>query len=376
MRVAWITTGFSKNENDFGGAAAIHNLAKELSLNDEIELVIFSLYYPVRQPEYYFYKAKVFSFARKGGPSKAGKLYLWNNCRRKFEAEHLRKPFDLVHSMWAGESGYVASRICKKFKIPFIANICGGELAEIPRIKYGSRTQFWQKTLVDLTLERSDKIIAGSDYIIEKIRSYYNDSIYNKAVKIPFGVDEKMFFPLKKKTQNTNPVLITIGSSVPVKAHNILVTALKIVTHQSPDIKLIICGRDDKRILTSLIKKLHLAGNVRLTGFIDYGKISILLNDADIFVLSSLYESQNMSIIEAAFCGLPVVSTNIGIAGEITDHIAEPSNPVHLAGKIIEVINNYPEELNKSLGKIPELIEKFSLQSSVKKFIALYRSMI
>jgi len=376
MRIAWITTGFSKDENDFGGAAAIHNRARELSRREEIELVIFSLYYPVNQSEYYFYKARVFSFAQKGKLSKAKKYYLWNNCRRKFGDEHARKPFDIVHSMWAGESGYVASRICKKHKIPFIANICGGELAEIPQVKYGSRTKFWQKTFVDLTLERADKIVAGSGYIIEKIRRYYNTAVFQKTVKVPFGVDEKMFFPLQKKTPNSYPALVAAGSAVPVKAYNILLNSLRIVKHQSPDIRLIICGRDDKEILPALIKQLDLNDNVHLTGFLDYNKVPVLINSADIFVLSSLYESQNMSIIEAAFCGLPVVSTNVGIAPEITSHIAEPSNPVHLAGKIIEVINNYTDEQLISLSKVPEFTDKFSLQKSVGNFIELYRGMI
>ena len=64
MRIAWITTGFSKDENDYGGAAAIHNLARELSLSKEIDLTIFSLYYPVNKSEYDFYNAKVYSFAK------------------------------------------------------------------------------------------------------------------------------------------------------------------------------------------------------------------------------------------------------------------------------------------------------------------------
>lgn len=375
MRIAWITTGFSKDENDFGGAAAIHNLAKELSLSEDIELVIFSLYYPFNQSEYYFHKAKVFSFARKQKISRAGKMSIWNQCRKKFGTEHSRKPFDIIHSIWAGESGYVASRIAKKFRIPFIANICGGELAEISKIDYGSRMQFWQKTFVDLSLERADKIIAGSDYITEKIKTYYKAPIVQKIAKIPFGVDPKMFFPLKEKIPKKLPVLITIGSAVPVKAYNILLSALRIVKHQFPDIRLMICGRDDNKVLPRLIKHFHLGKNVHLTGFVDYGKIPILLNGADIFVLSSLYESQNMSIIEAAFCGLPVVSTNTGIAAEITAHISEPSHPVHFASKIIEVINGYPEELNISLGKIPELKGKYSLSTSVNSFIELYKSL-
>ena len=38
IRVAIITTGFSKDENDYGGASAFHNFVKELS-NKVINLI-------------------------------------------------------------------------------------------------------------------------------------------------------------------------------------------------------------------------------------------------------------------------------------------------------------------------------------------------
>jgi glycosyltransferase involved in cell wall biosynthesis len=372
MRIAWITTGFSKDEKDFGGAAAIHNLAKELSQRENIELIIFSFYYPLNQPEYSFYNAKIYSFAEKENISKFEKIKLWKRCRKKFEEEHVKRPFDIIHSVWSGESGYVASRLSRKLKIPFIANVCGGELAELPEIHYGSRTKFWQRTFVDIAFERADKIIVGSDYIIEKIDSHYGTDVSEKALKIPFGVDEMMFFPNKTKTNF--PVLVTIGSAVPVKAYNIMFKAVKIASQKYPSIKLAIYGRDDKNMLSIMIDELGLDKNVEHKGFIDYEKIPDILNNGDIFILSSLYESQNMSLVEAAFCGLPVVSANVGIAGEITENIVEPGNTEALAEKITEVIENYKNESERALKKITVLSEKFSLVKSVENFIELYKS--
>ena len=371
MRIGWVTTGFSKDKNDFGGAAAIHNLARELSLQDGVELLIFSLYYPVNKPEYDFYNAKVYSFAESENISKLEKINLWKRCRKKFEEEHRNKPFDIIHSIWSGESGYVASRLGKELSIPFIANVCGGELAELPEIHYGSRTKFWQRLFVDTAFDRADKIVAGSDYIIEKIDGYYDDTISGKTVKIPFGVDEKLFFPDKAKT--SFPSLVTIGSAVPVKAYNIMLKVLKIVTQKYPETKLTICGRDDKNMLPKLVQELGLVNNVELKGFVKYENIPAVLNSNDIFVLSSLYESQNMSLIEAAFCGLPVVSTNVGIAREITANTAVPGNADLLAEKIMNVIENYKNESDKTLTKITGLKEKFSLTGSGNKFIELYK---
>jgi glycosyltransferase involved in cell wall biosynthesis len=373
MRIGWITTGFPKNENDFGGAAAILNLAKELSLHNEIELVIFSFYYPVNKPEYYFLTSKVYSFAESESISKIEKLKLWKRCRNRFKEEHSRKPFDLIHSIWSGESGYVASRLSRELNIPFIANICGGELAELPKIHYGSRTKFWQRMFVDTAFERAHKIIAGSNYIIEKIEDYYDDAITSKVVKIPFGVDEKLFFPDKKKSDF--PALVTIGNVVPVKAYSVLLNAMKIIVQKKSAVKLTVCGRDDKKILPQMVRELGLVDNVEFKGSTNYKNIPVVLNISDIFVLSSLYESQNMSLLEAAFCGLPIVSTNVGIAGEITENTFDPGNAEKLAENIISVIENFKTVSEKSILKIQDLTEKFSLGNSVNKFIELYRSM-
>jgi glycosyltransferase involved in cell wall biosynthesis len=375
MRIAWITTGFSKDENDYSGAAAIHNLARELSLSKEIDLTIFSLYYPVNKSEYKFYDAKVFSFAQSTKTSKLEKMRLWKRCRRKFEEEHWKNKFDLIHSMWAGESGYIASRLSRKLNIPFIANICGGELAEIPKIKYGSRMKFWQKTFVNMAFEAADKIIAGSAYIIDKIGVYYDETIQKKVLKIPFGVDENLFFPNKQKSQRPFPILITIGSAVDVKGYTFMLHAVDRIRKKYPDLMLVICGRDDKGKLRNIVNKLELNDNVAIKGFVDFEKIPIELNEADIFVLSSSYESQNMSLIEAAFCGLPVVSTRVGVAEKITNNLVNPGDAEQLADKLLEVINNYVDEHEKAGSKISELKEKFSLSKSVNRFVELYKSL-
>ncbi len=375
MRVAWITTGFSKNENDYGGAAAIHNLARELSLSKEIDLTIFSLYYPADKSEYNFHNAKVYSFARSEKTPKLEKMRLWKRCRKKFEEEHGGNKFDIIHSMWAGESGYIASRLSKKFSIPFIANICGGELAEIPKIKYGSRRKFWQKTFVNMTFETAYKIVAGSAYIIDKIGIYYSKTIQNKVLKIPFGVDENLFYPNKQKSQRPFPILITIGSAVDVKGNSFMLQAVDRIRKKYPELMLVICGRDDKGKLRNMVNKLDLSDNVAIKGFVEYKNIPVELNEADIFVLSSLYESQNMSLIEAAFCGLPVVSTRVGVAEEITNNLVNPGDAERLADKLLEVINNYADEYKKAASRVPELKEKFSLSKSVKRFVELYKSL-
>jgi glycosyltransferase involved in cell wall biosynthesis len=374
IRIAWITTGFSANETDYSGNAAMHNLARELSHNSEIELTVFSLYHPANKPDYTFHGAHVKSFGSGRVLSYTEKLRIWKKCKNSFIAEHKQKPFSIIHSMWAGESGYVASSLSKTLKIPLIINICGGELADLPKINYGSRTRFWQKYFVNKSFNRADKIISGSEFITNKIALYYNKNIQRKVVNIPFGVDDTLFKPGNSNRGFT--CLICIAHAVPVKSHDTLFNALAIVKESFPEIRLFCYGRDDRNVLTGLIQKYGLEESVVLCGFIDYEKIPDALSGSGVFVVSSLYESQNMSMLEAAFCGLPVVSANAGAAREITGHLTEPGIAKELAEKIIYVINNYEIERQKSLAVRNSLVKKFGLKYSAKRFIELYNSLV
>jgi L-malate glycosyltransferase len=369
MKIAWITSGFSANEKDYGGAATIHNLARELSQHPDIELTIFSFYYPVRKREYYFYGADVFSFAKEDY-TRLDKLKIWRQCMKKFSELHSLRKFDLIHAMWANEPGHIASKLSRRFNLPLVVNICGGELAEIKEINYGARLKFFQKRFIDKSFKHASRIVYGSDYILDKINKYYPETIVDKSVKITFGVDEKMFYPGSESP--FHHTLINIASEVPVKNHIALFNGIKIVSQRYSDILLKVYGRDDKNVLKKMVVQMNLEKNIQVMGFVDYGKIPEALNNADIYVSSSLYESQNMSLLEAAFCGLPVISTDTGAAKEVTENIVQPGN---MAEKITEVIENYSNEKQKALNEIPKLKDKFSLENAVKNFVNVYKSL-
>jgi len=380
-KIAWITSGFSAHEKDYGGSASIHNLARVLSQSPEVELTIFSLYYPPRRPEYKFYSAKVHSFARTDMPLRTGKLSIWMRCIRAFSKLHTEKKFDIIHAMWAGEPGFVASFISGRHGLPLIVNICGGELAEIPEINYGSRLKFWQKKFVHRSFKQAARIVGGSNYILGKLEKYYPHAA-EKWVKIPFGVDENLFQSkfssrrhLNKPNGHPGFTIINVASAVPVKSHTTLFKAVGLLKAKFPHLCLKVYGRDDVDKLKMLASCLGVKDCVKIMGFREYEKLPEALSEADVFVLSSLYESQNTSVIEAAMCGLPVVSTNVGIAEEITEHLVEPGDYSGLAREIECVLKNLESEKKTALEKVNRVREKFSLSISVKQYVQLYKTL-
>ncbi|HEY3251088.1 MAG TPA: glycosyltransferase, partial [Ignavibacteria bacterium] len=219
MRIAVITTGFAAHEKDYGGAAAILNLIKQLSNYNDIELVVFSFYYPAGKPDYNIGNVKIFSFALKPEAGKLEKIRIWKRCETKFGDEFQKNRFDLIHSMWSGESGFIAAGLSRKFNVPMVTNVNGGELAGLPAIKFGYRLKFFQRYFVNKSFLQAKKIICGSDFIISKIKQYYNSDIAAKAIKLPFGIDIALFKPAPKKYDINSTMLINIANAVPVKSH-------------------------------------------------------------------------------------------------------------------------------------------------------------
>ena len=376
MRVAWIITGFAKDESDLNGAPSIHNLAKEISLLPGINLDIYSFYYPVNKSHYKYYNANVYGFAEEISISKISKYFLWKKAVKKFTAEYKKEKYDLIHSLWAGESGNIASHLAKKFKIPFIAQVCGGELAQIKDINYGSRLNFRQRLFINRSFKSADKIVIGSEFLRILVQKYYGDLIYKKLVCIPFGVDENKFYNKNTLNVQKNIKLINVANAVPVKNHLMLVKAFKIVKEKYPDAELSVYGKDAEERIDEISHYLNLNGSVHSMGFIDHNSLPDKLNASDVFLLTSLYEAQNVSALEAAFCGVPVVGTNTGILPEITGNIVNSNDPADFADGIIKVLGNLESEKIKSLGKINNLISEYSLKSVTAKFIKLYGELI
>ena len=104
------------------------------------------------------------------------------------------------------------------------------------------------------------------------------------------------------------PVVLAIGRMKKVKDFSTLLSAFARLLAQRPA-KLIVLGEGRLRPkLLSLAQRLRIAEHVDFPGFVK--NPYAYLSRADLFVLSSRYESLSNVLIEALACGCPVVSTD------------------------------------------------------------------
>jgi glycosyltransferase involved in cell wall biosynthesis len=126
-----------------------------------------------------------------------------------------------------------------------------------------------------------------------------------------------------------------VGRMVPVKAHAILIEAFSKIAGRLPEAELRIVGggplEDDLR---EQVRQAGLNDRIRIEGL--NHQIADVLQDLDVFVMSSTSEGLPLVILEAMAAGLPIVSTRIGGVPEVAPEgsvsvLCSPGNADELA---------------------------------------------
>lgn len=107
--------------------------------------------------------------------------------------------------------------------------------------------------------------------------------------------------------------IVVVSRLVYRKGIDLLAGVIPSICAKYPEIKFLIGGEGPKRIiLEEVIERNRLQSRVTLLGPIKHDKVRDVLVMGDIFLNSSLTEAFCMAIVEAAACGLQVVSTRVG----------------------------------------------------------------
>jgi glycosyltransferase involved in cell wall biosynthesis len=141
--------------------------------------------------------------------------------------------------------------------------------------------------------------------------------------------------------------LLSIGSVVPRKAHELLVGALAALK----DVRwhLTIVGDTDRHpahvaVVQELVCRHGLSDRITLTGGLDQKALEPHWQSANLYVASSRHEGYGMAIAEALSRGIPVVSTDAGAVGEWVDReavrLVPPDNLVVLREALGSVLKD------------------------------------
>lgn len=126
--------------------------------------------------------------------------------------------------------------------------------------------------------------------------------------------------PAHRATGTGTPLqLLCVGTVVPRKAYDVLISALEPLGHL--DWRLNICGALDRdpnavRDLRSRIAAAKFDERVTLSGVVVPATLDRFYESADLFVMPSRFEGYGMALAEAMVRGLPIICTTGGAAAE------------------------------------------------------------
>jgi len=162
--------------------------------------------------------------------------------------------------------------------------------------------------------------------------------------------------------------IIAVGQFISRKGFDILLDAFNMLDDKC---QIIFAGSSNKEAYKTKLFSV-IAKRVHFVGFCDRQKLDEYYRAADVFVLPTRYDTWGLVIGEAMATGLPVITTDMCIAGKtmIEDgkngFIIPIENAPILANRINELKNN-PELCRKMANENLKLITQYAIENAAKE---------
>lgn len=195
--------------------------------------------------------------------------------------------------------------------------------------------------------------------------------IYNPFITIPDMADQLRLAP---GVDPNKKWITSMGRLTYQKGFDLLLTAFQAVANQYPDWQLLILGEGElKHDLENLRDQLRLSEQVVFTGAIN--PPFPILQNSDLFVMSSRFEGFPMAHGEALACGLPVIATDCFGVRELIrdgiDGILVPNEDVTALAAAMSRLMSSEVERNCLASRATEVLERFSLDQVLDEWETL-----
>jgi len=264
-----------------------------------------------------------------------------------------KEKIDIVNSHWMVAQGLNGALVRKFLGIRHINTVHSAGLFALKRFPFG-------RYIARFIVRNSDCIFTVSSFIKSNLDNLVGYD--TKATVCPMGIDTNVFIrkdqsKLREKYNiKAKYILLFVGRLIEVKGVEYLVDALKILTAEFPDLKLLIAGTGNlEESLKNRVGKLNLSSHVSFLGAMNHEDLVNYYNICDLLILPSVVdrygqtEGSPIAILEAFSCGKPVVASNVGGLPELVKCgynglLAVPKNPKDIADKIIKILKELPIE--------------------------------
>lgn len=231
-------------------------------------------------------------------------------------------------------------------------------------------------TVISLMYSSCDAVIAVSRKSQKQISNLTRGTGADIRM-IPTGVDalpksnKRTIKKYAKKfsISEDDEVMIYFGRLGEEKNLEFLFPVLERVIKKRPNAKLLLCGDNEyKKELEKLASESPVADKIIFTGRYKRNDIPALAALANVYVFPSTFDTQGLTIHEAALCGLPIVMIDRDLSEVVKfgeNGFVVRKSHADFAWRVIQILEN--KDLQKRFGKKSvELAQKFTQAGQTK----------
>lgn len=287
---------------------------------------------------------------------------------------------DIIHTHLAGITGLFALYASHRLSVPLIgtdhthpADYLHYAKLDFPPFPYLVRKfSAWY-------YNRCAFVITPGKDVLEELKAY---GLHRPSCIISNPLATDLFRPLerrdelKKKFNIGKRAILVLGRIAKEKN---LDFALDTFAKVEQTAELVFVGDGPYRAeLTAHVRTRSLASRVRFLGVLRGETLVKAINACDVYLITSAFETQSLSTLQALACGLPVVAANSGgpaelVQDSVTGYLVSPTDAATFAQRLSELLHD-TERAHEFGKKARGSILRFSKDAVTDEFEAVYKT--
>ncbi len=273
---------------------------------------------------------------------------------------------DLIHGHVLLPNCYLFLRAKNKFNCPLIITEHGSYFRKEKRKKWDLKEKF----LLKLVRKNIDQLVAVSEILRQDLQVYFNTE---EIIIIPNPTNTALFFPVEKSKKETFEFLHISTLDTSVKNPVGILDAIELLYDKGyTNYRFTIISDESSLELQKIAKEKGIEQLVSFVGPLHQKDLVSYYQKSDAFVLFSDYETFSIVLTEAWACGIPTITTPVGIAQRMPEYLGievKQKDSLGLAIALEKLLNGM--EFNSNL--IREYATQFSDETVLQQLKNLYQ---
>ena len=314
---------------------------------------------------------RYFSLPGNFGLPSAG-AFVFARVVAKVRELHRRQPISVIHAHGPLPCGHAAMLLSAELGIPYVVSVHG--LDVFSTVQVPGRAGEWSRRISQRVYRNSGRVICISEHVRENVlqgmgRSCRTSVVYN-------GVDPELFSPATQPSSNS---VLSVGSLIPIKGHELLVRAAAELAVEFPAVQWQMIGEGPERPrLQALALELNVAERVFFLGRQSRQAVAAAMQRCTLFALPSRYEGLGCVYLEAMSCGKAVVGCREQGIAEIIQHGANgflvgPNNQKELTLAIAMLLREPARRAHLGVAARDTVLDRLTLAHQADALARIYR---